>query len=96
MVDIGLRRAGDIERNFDMASNGFVKLLTSAKAIVFILLTILALVTWLLAMNGNVKQNIKQLDINMPKIQENRENVIRLRSDVTHIKGAVDRIEEKL
>ncbi len=79
-----------------MATNGFVKFLTSAKAIAGIVAAIIILTVWFVTMNGNVKQNIKQLGINTPKAQTNREDIIGMKKDVTHIKEAVDRIEQKL
>ncbi len=79
-----------------MANNGITKWLTSAKAIIIILVTLITLVAWLMAMNGNVKQSVKQLDINTPKIQENEKIIFGMQKDISHIKGAVDRIEEKL
>ena len=47
-------------------------------------------------LSKGVEVQVVQIKANVEGIKQNREDVIRLQSDVTHIKGAVDRIEEKL
>ena len=79
-----------------MPNNGIAKLLTSAKAVVSIILVIVALVVWFVIMNEEVADNTEQLEVNTPKVQENRESIIGMKKDITHIKGAVDKIWEKV
>lgn len=79
-----------------MASNGIAKLLTSAKAMISIMLAIVALVAWFVVMSENVKDNTKQIEVNTPKAQDNRESIIGMKKDITHIKEAVDKIYDKV
>ena len=79
-----------------MINNGIARFLTSAKAVLGIILFIVALVVWFVAMNEKVADNTKQLEVNMPKVQENRESIIGMEKDISHIKDAVDKIYEKV
>ncbi len=79
-----------------MVTNGFVKFLTSAKAICGILIVLVGLVVWLVTMKENVKAQGIQLKANTPDIKQNREDIIGMKKDIGHIVGAVDRIEKKL
>ena len=79
-----------------MLNNGIVKFLTSAKAVLSIILVIVALVVWFVVMNEEVADNTEQLEVNTPKVQENRESIIGMKKDIAHIKDAVDKIYEKV
>jgi len=79
-----------------MINNGTVKFLTSAKTIISIILVIVALVVWFVVLNEDVKDNRQQLEVNTPKVQENREDIIGMKKDIAHIKRAVDNIYEKV
>lgn len=79
-----------------MASNGIAKLLTSAKAMISIMLAIVALVAWFVVMSEGVKDNTKQIEVNTPKVQDNRESIIGMKKDISHIKEAVDKIYDKV
>ena len=79
-----------------MASNGITNFLTSAKAVVSIRVVIVALVVWFVVLNEDVADNTEQLEVNTPKAQANRESIIGIEKDITHIKGAVDKIWEKV
>lgn len=79
-----------------MRNNGIAKFLTSAKAVISIILVIVGLVVWFVVMKEDVADNTKQLEVNTPKVQENRESIIGMEKDITHIKDAVDKIYEKV
>ena len=79
-----------------MANNGIAKFLTSAKAVLSIIVVIVALVVWFVVMNENVKNNTKHIEDNTPKVQENRECILVIQSDIIHIKEGVDKIYEKV
>ncbi len=75
-----------------MATNGFVKFLTSAKAIGGILIVLVGLVVWFVTMKENVKAHSIQLKANTPKIQTNKESFIGIKKDVEHISKEVGEI----
>ena len=79
-----------------MSNNGLTKFVTSAKAIIGIVVVLVALIVWFVTMKEDVKAYGVQLKTNTPKIQGNSENIIRLQADVTYIKKGIDRIEKKL
>lgn len=79
-----------------MLNNGIMRFLTSAKMVISIILVIVALVVWLVVMKEEVAANAKQLEVNTPKVQDNRERIIGMEKDISHIKDAVDKIYEKV
>ena len=79
-----------------MVNNGISKFLTSAKAVLSILVIIIALVVWFVVMNEDVKNNTKNIQDDAPKIQENRESILVIKSEIVHIKETVDKIYEKV
>jgi len=79
-----------------MRNNGIAKFLTSAKAVLGILVIIVTLVVWFVVMNQDVKANKQHIKVTTPKVQDNRERILVIQSDITHIKGAVDKIYEKV
>ncbi len=79
-----------------MTNNGIAKFLTSAKTVIGIIAFIVAITVWLVVMNEDVGDNTKQIEVNTPKAQENREQILVIQSDIKHIKGAVDKIYDKV
>jgi len=79
-----------------MSNNGLTKFVTSAKAIVGIAVVLVALIVWFVTMKEDVQAHSIQLKANTPEIKQNREDIIGIKKDIGHIKGAVDRIEKKL
>jgi len=79
-----------------MANNGLTKFVTSAKAIIGIAVVLVGLIVWFVTMKEDVEAHDIQLKALTPDIKQNREDIIGIKKDIGHIKGAVDRIEKKL
>ena len=79
-----------------MSENGIGKFLTSAKTVIGIIAFIVVLTVWFVVMYEDVADNTKQIEVNSPKAQDNRERILVIQADIKHIKGAVDDIFEKV
>jgi len=79
-----------------MSNNGIAKFLTSAKTVISIMVILVALVVWFVVLKEDVATNTKQLESVLPKVQDNRENILIIQSDIKHTKATVDMIWEKV
>ena len=83
--------------------NGFWANIKRFQMLIWLAIAIIGVISFFLTMGSDIDHNTEDIAANIVEIEvssketrQNREDIIRLQGDVTHIKGAVDRIEKKL